>query len=445
MKTSEDFKEFIINPFLKVKLEDGSSNIYVGNRRFIQCKYLLLNIIEGSEEKLDEIDSIDEAAEILDHSLEGSSNNIDHDIDAETEFWAHCSNLQAWYEHDYDTRLIHKNLSFYLLQELARVGDKQASKVYIEEVAKRFSSRFPPVQIYLINQGHLYNLSREQLELVIDQETIDNLIKKYPHGIVLKSQIGLIYGKLKFYDKALTLIKEVEDSNPEDYSIWERIGFFYYIIMHDYKRALKAFKRSLRICPDNSKYIIYSLMGWMYITFKNFDKAKECLEKSLELNPQSFWSLTRLGFLNFEQGNLKKAKRFFKKALDADPFQENAYSHLGEMYYFEKNYKEAEIFFRKELDRTLDHYESLYYMGCIYNLKKEYHRAIIFLEQALRYDEFSKRYYTVDDFSIWKQLCLSYYKIREYDKSYEITQKVLRLKPEDIYILDLVKKIKMKR
>ena len=34
--------EFIINEFLKLKLEDEKTIIYVKNQRLIQCKYLLL-------------------------------------------------------------------------------------------------------------------------------------------------------------------------------------------------------------------------------------------------------------------------------------------------------------------------------------------------------------------------------------------------------------------
>jgi hypothetical protein len=37
-------KEFIINDNLKLKLEQGRTNIYVKNRQFRQCMFLLLNI-----------------------------------------------------------------------------------------------------------------------------------------------------------------------------------------------------------------------------------------------------------------------------------------------------------------------------------------------------------------------------------------------------------------
>ena len=47
-------------------------------------------------------------------------------IDPETEFMGHCSNLQAWYEYDYDLRILHSSLSIPLLKKLAFLGDKKA-------------------------------------------------------------------------------------------------------------------------------------------------------------------------------------------------------------------------------------------------------------------------------------------------------------------------------
>jgi len=37
-------REFKINDFLTLKLQNNRTNIYVKNRKFIQCMYLLLNI-----------------------------------------------------------------------------------------------------------------------------------------------------------------------------------------------------------------------------------------------------------------------------------------------------------------------------------------------------------------------------------------------------------------
>jgi hypothetical protein len=86
--------EFIINKYLKLRLEYGNTNIYVGGRLFKQCKYLLLDIPVNNTIDYNEIESIDEAAEKLDHSMERGRQRKFH-ISPDIEFWGHCSNLQV--------------------------------------------------------------------------------------------------------------------------------------------------------------------------------------------------------------------------------------------------------------------------------------------------------------------------------------------------------------
>ncbi len=101
---------FQINPYLELRLEQGKSNIYVDGIFFQHCKYLLLNVPINDIE-VETIESIDEAAEYLDNSLEPIEEEEEDKepeiyIAPNVEFWGHSSNIQAWYEHNYNTRLI---------------------------------------------------------------------------------------------------------------------------------------------------------------------------------------------------------------------------------------------------------------------------------------------------------------------------------------------------
>ncbi|KKN41829.1 hypothetical protein LCGC14_0719410 [marine sediment metagenome] len=160
--------EFQINKYLILRLEDGETNIYINNQKFIHCKFLLLSVNIKELKSLDEIDSIDEAAEKLDKSLETYDTKKAIYIDPETEFWAHCSNLQVWYENNYNSKLLHRNLAFPLLKRLTEVGDPIAKKVFKEEIAKRFSSGVHSVMLYLMNEGYITFLNKEEFETVLD-------------------------------------------------------------------------------------------------------------------------------------------------------------------------------------------------------------------------------------------------------------------------------------
>ncbi|MFX0082273.1 MAG: leucine-rich repeat domain-containing protein [Candidatus Hodarchaeota archaeon] len=169
--------EFKINQYLKLKLEGGRTNIYVNNRRFIQCMYLLLNIRADIVEEYDEIESIDEAAEKLDRSMERNH----HKVPPETEFWGHCSNIQAWADNEYDTRILHRNLAFPLLKALVDAGDPIARRKFKEEIALRFATGHPTVIRFLTQNGYLHYLTEDEFESMlidIDFPSIDEYSRK---------------------------------------------------------------------------------------------------------------------------------------------------------------------------------------------------------------------------------------------------------------------------
>ncbi|MHA2009272.1 MAG: Rab family GTPase [Promethearchaeota archaeon] len=167
--------EFKVNKYLILRLEDNRTNIYINGKLFAQCKFLLFSTPTDRVEELNDFESIDEAAEKLDSSLERSE-LYKYDLTPETEFWGHCSNLQAWYENNYDTRIIHRNLGFPLLKALVRAGDPLAKKVFKEEIALRFESGHPSVVSFLILQNYLKYLDRTDLNTILENPNfIENI------------------------------------------------------------------------------------------------------------------------------------------------------------------------------------------------------------------------------------------------------------------------------
>ncbi|MFX0101299.1 MAG: hypothetical protein ACFFCS_17125 [Candidatus Hodarchaeota archaeon] len=180
-------KSFRISKYITLKLIGRYTIIFVAGMPFEQCKYLLLHITPSNASDYDEIGSIDEAAEKLDHTLEPFFDTWDvteernRIITPEEEFWGHCSNIQAWVENDYDTRILHSNLAFPLLQRLAELGDDTARRVFKKEIMDRAKSGYEPTIEYLIEAGFMDHLSNDEIsELVLD------LVEKGHYIVVLK-------------------------------------------------------------------------------------------------------------------------------------------------------------------------------------------------------------------------------------------------------------------
>jgi len=156
-----------INDFIEVRFIEGKSIIHVHGHEFIQCKYILL-INPHQDEHHHQINSIDEAQRFLDSDLEpGKLTPSALGISPEDEFWAHCSNLQAWVENNYDTRLLHSNLSFPLLKALAG-RDLVARMRLQEEIVSRISARYFPVIQYLMKEKYFTYLTKDQLGLLLE-------------------------------------------------------------------------------------------------------------------------------------------------------------------------------------------------------------------------------------------------------------------------------------
>jgi len=197
-----NLKIFKINEYITLKYENDHTNIYVKDRFFNQCKYLLINIADSERYMYDDIESIDAAAEMLDHSQERRSKDFISKIPSEVEFWGHCSNIQAWVENSYDTRLLHKNLAFPLLKRLTDEGDPDARKVFKEEIALRFVSGHQTVVGYLIAQGYLKYLNPEEMINIIESITNKLDLAKICYNL-LKNENDLYAVSLK--DKLSTL------------------------------------------------------------------------------------------------------------------------------------------------------------------------------------------------------------------------------------------------
>lgn len=213
-------KEFIVNDYISLKLQKNNTFIYIGDEKFHKCKYLLLNIPVDKITSFDEIQSIDEAAELLDKSMEGHRNKTIQ-ISPEEEFWGHCSNLQVWAEHDYNTQILHSSLAFSILKKLVDRGDPKAKRVFKDEIAKRFNSGYTPVMLYLIKNGYLDHLTDQEFEVLIDKyEEVPEKIT-----LILRSNRRLCLLTLEHLSKGdwVSYIKKVAES----VDLEQRASFLY--------------------------------------------------------------------------------------------------------------------------------------------------------------------------------------------------------------------------
>jgi len=195
--SKKEATEYKVNDFITLKLEKGKTVIYVKDEKFLQCKYLLIEIPKDKLEDFDDFMSIDDVSEKLDHSLETNMNY--NQLIPDIEFWGHCSNLEAWSENLYDTSLLHSNLAFPLLKKLTDVGDPKARRVFKDEIAERLMNVHTNVAQYLIRENYLEYFNNEEIELLMEIlfEQIEKKFKKKQSSILDDIEIDAVLGIIK--------------------------------------------------------------------------------------------------------------------------------------------------------------------------------------------------------------------------------------------------------
>lgn len=106
------------------------------------------------------------------------------------------------------------------------------------------------------------------------------------------SLIGEFYFKRKFYNDSLPLLEAVAAGNPEDSTLWEKIGFCH--------------QQAGRMAP-----------------------ALECYEKAALFKAPGPWLTNRLAFVNRRLGNHAQAAEYYARALDMDPDNVRTIMNLG--------------------------------------------------------------------------------------------------------------------
>ncbi len=328
---------FRLNNYLEVRLENDKTVIYVNNNRFSQCKFLFL-ISHSSEKFATDINSVDEMENFLNKGLESELTSTLLGVKPEEEFWGHCSNLQAWVENNYDTRLLHSNLAFPLLKILTDLGDSRAKKVFKEEIAKRLILPYFPVIEYLIIEGYAKYLNKQELNAILKTpiKNLKNLSNSYLYEIISRSFLDdrelefLINFERKLGFNLHPMNNEISmTSNGFNFDLKSRKIIEILIIgkrLKSIPKSLKEFRYLQKLKLGKNKLMYFP---------KEICQLKQIRELNLSRNkidtiPEEISNLNFLEYLDISYNNIYKIPSIFRnlKSLKTLRLHKNAFSHF---------------------------------------------------------------------------------------------------------------------
>ena len=291
-----------VNEYLSLKLLEGKTQIFVGEKLLNQCKLLVMNIPRKKIDTLKQINSMDEVIELAEEygltQEQVEEELIEYDkqntfeITLEEEFWAHCSSLQAWEESGYDARLLDMRLAFPILKELAKLGDRNARQKFKDEIYRRFTSGYAPVAIYLVEEGYLEFLTEEEMKTMFQQTgmiEISNYFIKNEERFFIPEEL-----LRAFSDKQLELFLSASDpSEVKDLSLYNGK-------LKKLPKALLEYRDLERLYLKNNKIEFLPERIDKLVNLKELD----LLNNNLKQLPQSFGNLKSLEVLNLRNNNL---------------------------------------------------------------------------------------------------------------------------------------------
>ncbi len=156
----------------------------------------------------------------------------------------------------------------------------------------------------------------------------------------------------KRYQQAITLLRQIVDSDPADFPAWQELGTAYFI-QKNFQEAEQAYHQALSKYPDYAVALIS--LGRLRITLKNFEGAILVLTHAVKVQPKSPQANYFLGeaYLQVKLGS--KAVPYLNEAIKLDPEgMADAHLRLATLYNA-KNLKnkaagEYETFLKKRPD-----------------------------------------------------------------------------------------------
>ena len=157
-------------------------------------------------------------------------------------------------------------------------------------------------------------------EFNIHQEEISKLrdkIKNNSQNIKFRNDLGIIYLKLKQYDKALTEFKNALEIDPE-YSVGPFLSGSIYTDAASHQKKIDEFEEVIRVTQEHAR--AKNNIGLINLHLQKFGLAQKSFEEAIKINPKYAKAFNNLGVLYENLGQLAKAVENYKEAskLDAD-------------------------------------------------------------------------------------------------------------------------------
>jgi len=181
------------------------------------------------------------------------------------------------------------------------------------------SSEFENIIHYYLEEGKI-NLAKKALKLGLTQHHTSVDLRLF------QVEIYVFEEKLELAEKLINELQAIEHFNEEIHiqkaNILSKKGC--------HQEAVKELKTALEMTEDEAD--IYSMLGMEYLFVENFEEAKNCFEKCLELDPEDFSALYNIVYCFEFLEKTDEAVQFLNGFIEKNPYSEIAWHQLGRQF-----------------------------------------------------------------------------------------------------------------
>ncbi len=233
-------------------------------------------------------------------------------------------------------------------------------------------------------------------------------------------ELGMCYGQLGQNDRAILALEDAVKSRPQDQAYNYQLALMYQKVK-EFDKAEQVFKNLIQFSPQDA-LSYYSMIIRMYDEAGLPEKAIDAARKIIELNPKSEISILNLGIIYYKLKRYDEAIATFRQALTVKPDYEMAQNYIGVSYSQQKKYKESIDAFREYVRLVPDSADGWFNIGIDYMLLKDFRNALEPLRRCVQI----KPDYAVAQFN----LAVVYLNLGDRGSAGEILTTLNRLDPD---------------
>jgi tetratricopeptide (TPR) repeat protein len=182
-------------------------------------------------------------------------------------------------------------------------------------------------------------------------QDLQTAVNKDPRNAVLQFNLARAHIARNDFEQARVRLQDAIRYRP-DYLLPRLALAQLFIQKNDFNNALLAANQTLEFDKNNAAALL--LRSSAQIGLKDFDKAKEDLDRVMAQNPNITDAIFQMGLIHYAKGDLKSAETQFRRLYEVSPQDPRAIRSVIDILTRQNRFDEAAAIVQKELAKTPD-------------------------------------------------------------------------------------------